>query len=76
VNRRSNDSNIFRDRQMGSVFIWEAGAPRPLTASSLITLLLWVYYSSQILLFGAGFTQIYACRAGQGVAPDEHATRI
>jgi membrane protein len=45
-------------------------------ASSLITLLLWVYYSSQILLFGAEFTQVYACRAGQGVAPDAHATRI
>jgi hypothetical protein len=26
-------------------------------ASSLITLLLWIYYSSQILLFGAEFTQ-------------------
>ena len=45
-------------------------------ASSLITLLLWVYYSSQILLFGAEFTQVYACRAGRGVAPDEHAMRI
>ena len=45
-------------------------------ASSLITLLLWVYYSSQILLFGAEFTQVYACRAGRGVAPDEYATRI
>jgi membrane protein len=29
-------------------------------ASSLITLLLWIYYSSQILLFGAEFTQVYA----------------
>src|SRR5262249_41674312 len=29
-------------------------------ASSLITLLLWVYYASQILLFGAEFTQLYA----------------
>jgi len=45
-------------------------------ASSLITLLLWVYYSSQILLFGAEFTQVYACRSGRGVAPDEYATRI
>lgn len=45
-------------------------------ASSLITLLLWVYYSAQILLFGAEFTQVYACRVGRGVAPDEHATRI
>src|SRR5436190_736568 len=45
-------------------------------ASSLITLLLWVYYSSQILLFGAEFTQVYAGYAGRGVAPDEHAIRV
>src|SRR6266550_2019671 len=45
-------------------------------ASSLITLLLWIYYSSQILLFGAEFTQVYACQAGRGVAPDEHAIRV
>ena len=45
-------------------------------ASSLITLLLWIYYSSQILLFGAEFTQVYACRAGRGVEPDEHAIRL
>jgi membrane protein len=45
-------------------------------ASSLITLLLWIYYSSQILLFGAEFTQVYANRAGRGVSPDEHAVRV
>jgi len=45
-------------------------------ASSLISLLLWVYYSSQILLFGAEFTQVYATHAGRGVAPDEHAARV
>jgi len=45
-------------------------------ASSLISLLLWVYYSSQILLFGAEFTQVYATHAGRGVAPDEHAVRV
>ena len=45
-------------------------------ASSLITLLLWVYYSSQILLFGAEFTQVYASQAGRGIAPDEHALRV
>jgi membrane protein len=45
-------------------------------ASSLITLLLWIYYSSQILLFGAEFTQVYADRAGRGVSPDEHAVRV
>jgi membrane protein len=44
-------------------------------ASSLITLLLWVYYSAQILLFGAEFTQVYACEAGRGVRPDKYAVR-
>lgn len=45
-------------------------------ASSLITLLLWVYYSSQILLFGAEFTQVYADYSGAHVLPDEHAVRV
>lgn len=45
-------------------------------ASSLITLLLWVYYSSQILLFGAEFTQVYAGRGGRDIEPDEHAMRV
>jgi len=45
-------------------------------ASSLITLLLWIYYSSQILLFGAEFTQVYAARAGRAFVPDEYAVRI
>ena len=45
-------------------------------ASSLITLLLWVYYSAQILLFGAEFTQVYADRAGRRMIPDKHAVRV
>jgi membrane protein len=45
-------------------------------ASSLITLLLWVYYSSQILLFGAEFTQVYAQRAGRAFRPSEYAVRV
>ncbi len=45
-------------------------------ASSLITLLLWVYYSSQILLFGAEFTQVYANRAGRALKPARYAVRI
>jgi membrane protein len=44
-------------------------------ASSLITLLLWVYYSAQILLFGAEFTQVYAERAGRRMRPDQYAVR-
>ncbi len=45
-------------------------------ASSLITLLLWVYYSSQILLFGAEFTQVYAEQAGRGAKPGEYGVRV
>ena len=45
-------------------------------ASSLITLLLWIYYSSQILLFGAEFTLVYAARAGRAFVPDKYAVRV
>jgi len=45
-------------------------------ASSLITLLLWVYYSAQILLFGAEFTQVYATYAGRALTPDAHAVFV
>ena len=34
-------------------------------AGSLVVILLWVYYSSQVLLFGAEFTQVYASRYGR-----------
>src|SRR5437660_3672601 len=44
-------------------------------ASSLITLLLWIYYSAQILLFGAEFTQVYAARAGRALVPTKYAVR-
>jgi membrane protein len=45
-------------------------------ASSLITLLLWVYYTSQILLFGAELTQVYAARANREFIPDGYAVRV
>jgi membrane protein len=45
-------------------------------AGSLIVLLLWVYYSSQILFFGAEFTQVYANRFGERVAPAENAVSV
>lgn len=39
-------------------------------AGALALLLLWIYYTSLILLVGAEFTQIWATRFGQGIAPD------
>jgi membrane protein len=41
-------------------------------AGSLVILLLWVYYSAQIVLLGAEFTQVYANRFGSGVLPPEN----
>lgn len=38
-------------------------------AGSLVVVLLWVYYSAQILLFGAQFTQIYSNRYGSHIEP-------
>src|ERR1700745_466935 len=45
-------------------------------ASSLITLLLWIFYSAQILLFGAEFTKVYANIYGSHVEPEEHAGQV
>jgi len=38
-------------------------------AGSLVALLMWIYYSSQLLLFGAEFTQIYATRFHPSLVP-------
>lgn len=42
-------------------------------AGSIILIMLWVYYSSLIMLFGAEFTQVYARRNGHRLEPSEHA---
>lgn len=42
-------------------------------AGSLIVILLWVYYSAQILFFGAEFTQVYANKYGSGLQAEENA---
>lgn len=45
-------------------------------AGSLIVVLLWVYYSAQILFFGAEFTQVYANRFGDKIVADEDAVAL
>jgi membrane protein len=45
-------------------------------AGSLITILVWVYYSSLIFFLGAEFTRVYATQYGSGVAPAENAQRM
>jgi membrane protein len=45
-------------------------------AGSLVIVLLWVYYSAQILLFGAEFTQVYARRYGSQIRPADDAVAL
>lgn len=44
-------------------------------AGSLVLILLWVYYSAQILFFGAEFTQVYSKRHGSRCPLDEEPPR-
>lgn len=45
-------------------------------AGSLIILLLWIYYSSILLYFGAEFTKTYAIRYGHGIMPNRLSVRV
>jgi len=45
-------------------------------AGSFAVLLLWVYFSAQIVLFGAELTQLYANRYGSHIVPSELAVPI
>lgn len=45
-------------------------------AGSILIVLLWIYYSAQILLLGAEFTQVYARRFGSRIVPDKDAVPL
>jgi membrane protein len=46
------------------------------SAGSLVILLLWVYYSSVILYFGAEFTKAYALKYGSVIKPKDYAVTV
>lgn len=45
-------------------------------AGSVVVIMLWVYYSSQVLLFGAEFTQVYANCYGEPLIADSKAVLV
>lgn len=45
-------------------------------AGSLVIVLVWVYYSAQIMLFGAEFTKVFAKRFGQDIEPAKNAVLL
>ena len=44
-------------------------------AGSLVIILIWVYYSAQIVLFGAEFTRVLSMKSGLRIVPAENAMR-
>lgn len=46
------------------------------TAASILIILIWVYYSSLILYFGAEFTKVFALHSGHGIKPKKTAVFI
>ena len=45
-------------------------------AAAVIIVLVWVYYSSMILYFGAEFTKVYSLNMGRGIRPYQNAVFI
>jgi membrane protein len=45
-------------------------------AGSIVALVIWVYYSAQVLLVGAEFTEAYARHFGSSIRPDEEAVSL
>lgn len=57
---------LLRNSNLGSLYA---------TSSSLVLLLLFVFYSSLILYFGAAFTKVWAIYKGTPIKPLKHAVR-
>lgn len=61
-------------QQLIALYLGQSGAASSYgAAGSVMILLLWVYYSCQILLFGAEFTRIYTERHGVTPEPESFA---
>jgi membrane protein len=59
------------------VYIGKAGIGTAYgAAGSIVVLITWVYYSAQILYFGAEFTQVYAITHGSHTVPTENAVPL
>jgi membrane protein len=55
-----------------SLYLGKSAVAAPYgAAGSLVTILLWVYYSSLVFFFGAEVTRVYATQYGSGLRPTE-----
>ncbi len=69
---------LFAIGKLGIGFYIQASEPGSAygAAGSIIVLLIWIYYSSLIVFYGAEFTQQYAEKYGQHVRPKAHAVFV
>jgi membrane protein len=68
---------LFTAGKYGLTVYFKFAAPTSAfgAAGSLAAVMLWIYYSSFILFFGAEFTKVWALRHGHGIEPSAHAEK-
>jgi membrane protein len=69
---------LFKIGEYALSFYFERSDPTSAfgAAGSIILLLLWIYYSAQIIFLGAEFTEVYARRVGSGIQVEEDAVPL
>lgn len=69
---------LFKIGEYALAFYFERSDPTSAfgAAGSIILLLLWVYYSAQIVFLGAEFTEVYAREMGAGIQPKDGAVPV
>ena len=64
-------------KQILGIYLAQAGVTSSFgAAGSLVLLLIWVYYTAQIFLFGAAFTRVYALHHGSRGEPLDNAVPL
>lgn len=72
-------SGLFTVGKYGLALYFRFGSPTSVfgAAGSLAAVILWVYYSSFILFFGAEFTKVWSMyHVGDRVVPEDHAVKV
>lgn len=66
---------LFAIGKYGLALYFKFGTPTSAfgAVGSLAAVLIWIYYSAQIVLFGAVITQVFSKLRGHGVKPSKHA---